>query len=489
MRRIEEAKVSVQPFPSCPMAAWLTSLSRCLLRTQPASGPEPPAAEPSWMGWRRAGKLNVNLALSTVVVLLMVVFSDLIVLPILTSNAASRTDASYFPQGFMEHSQAAASSLSQQQDGQHVVLRGATAPQEAPVIYVDDSTTCHYGGIRTNQGCICGRGTSGRYCETLTVPEEELRNVTVCGTECWSAYVWYPTVHFQFRPIGEDEQRLWDQARVVMAWKTGGELRSIAGQAHQPDSSTAVARTLAVGWGGRGGAASSSSSSWLDPVVLNWMVSLGPWTAADRQMLEALRRFRPEIPRLRQRYEERLQDASSLAPRDKARICFGLIVHKDPWQFEAIWNVMYRPQHHYIIHIDSQSDPAIRAAITEVISATPVAEDAGEGWSVWDRVEIIPLEQSVPAFWGDVTLVYLEVLMWMRAFLRTDWEWDYFINMSIADIPLVPLDVIEAFLGQGTPRNYMSWHPNIGEFRQVSSGPPPPGLTICCSLRPLILDA
>jgi hypothetical protein len=34
---------------------------------------------------------------------------------------------------------------------------------------------------------------------------------------------------------------------------------------------------------------------------------------------------------------------------------------------------------------------------------------------------VIPLEESLPAFWGDVTLVYLEALMWMRAFLRTDW--------------------------------------------------------------------
>ena len=51
--------------------------------------------------------------------------------------------------------------------------------------------------------------------------------------------------------------------------------------------------------------------------------------------------------------------------------------------------------------------------------------------------------------------------------MRADWEWDYFINMSGADIPIVTLDYIETFLGGSIPNSFMSWHPNDLEFRQV----------------------
>jgi hypothetical protein len=50
-------------------------------------------------------------------------------------------------------------------------------------------------------------------------------------------------------------------------------------------------------------------------------------------------------------------------------------------------------------------------------------------------------------------------------------EWDYFINFSIADIPIVTVDYIESWLGKGTPSNYMSWHVNAGEFRQIHHVP------------------
>lgn len=33
--------------------------------------------------------------------------------------------------------------------------------------------------------------------------------------------------------------------------------------------------------------------------------------------------------------------------------------------------------------------------------------------------------------------------MWMRAFADPNWRWDYFINLSAADIPIVPIEEIE----------------------------------------------
>jgi hypothetical protein len=37
--------------------------------------------------------------------------------------------------------------------------------------------------------------------------------IQVCGTDCWSAYVWYPTDYFKFRAIGQDEQDVLQRVR------------------------------------------------------------------------------------------------------------------------------------------------------------------------------------------------------------------------------------------------------------------------------------
>lgn len=414
--------------------------------------------------WRRGSRVNVGLAVTTAVVLLIVVFSDLVVLPILTHNAASHSH--YYPQSFVEFG--ATGSLVQQSKLQELSDRRARGEGSAPAIHVNDSS-CMYGGVLTKWGCVCGRGTEGDHCETLTVSQEELGNVTVCGTECWAAYVWYPTEHFKFRPIEEHEERIIEKAKVVSAWKDGGQWRPslVPALSEAPDmgeDSVALQSQSRALVGAGGGEEDKGQAQPIHPAVLDWMVSLGPWTAADRQMLARLNDFHHyEVPRLREGYAARLLDPTSRQPKARASLCFGLMMHRDPWQFQALWDVLYRPQHHYLIHIDAQSDPHVRQQVTAIIEATPFD---GPG-SVWDRVEVIPLQDSVPAFWGDVTLVYLELVMWMRAFLRTDWEWDYFINMSIADIPIVSMDYIEDFLGRSMPTSYMSWHPNVGEFRQV----------------------
>lgn len=36
-----------------------------------------------------------------------------------------------------------------------------------------------------------------------------------------------------------------------------------------------------------------------------------------------------------------------------------------------------------------------------------------------------------------------QAVMWMRAFADPNWKWDYFINLSAADIPIVPVEEIE----------------------------------------------
>ena len=68
-----------------------------------------------------------------------------------------------------------------------------------------------------------------------------------------------------------------------MAWREGGQLRrsSLGG------SLPKVAEPL-------------------DPVVRDWLEGLGPWTAADRKLLDQLHRYRKFLPALAERWVEAL---------------------------------------------------------------------------------------------------------------------------------------------------------------------------------------
>jgi hypothetical protein len=86
---------------------------------------------------------------------------------------------------------------------------------------------------------------------------------------------------------------------------------------------------------------------------------------------------------------------------------------------------------------------------------------------VWDRVYVLDEADSLDTMWGDITLVYSEVLLWMHLLRRPGWEWDYFINLSGADIPLMRLGPMSAFLGGAAPRSFIYHHENKDEFRQM----------------------
>eukprot|EP00624_Nannochloropsis_granulata_P000831 evm.model.NODE_13595_length_49034_cov_18.208120.15 len=188
-----------------------------------------------------------------------------------------------------------------------------------------------------------------------------------------------------------------------------------------------------------------------------------------------------------------------------ATIVFGLMLHDDVSKFQAQWQALFSEDHYYIIHLDKHlegknaslpatgtagaaaaiaeaeaqkaKDSQRREGILAIIAATPLSSSTA---LVWDRVHMVEEAASIDSLWGDITLVYTEILLWLRLNQQlAHWKWDYFINLSGSDIPVVSLDAITEYFqpylataeapaacGTGST-SWISSHNNTNEFRQT----------------------
>ena len=314
-------------------------------------------------------------------------------------------------------------------------------------------------------------------------------------------YVWYPTKSFDFRPMKQakadgDDRYDWYEAKLLdfLVWQDGGEVRL-----PNPPSSTSSSSSNG----------SSSSSSDLVTVPDAW-TSLGPWSAVDKQMLATFHEYRQHAAQKSAVVVPRPVEKSSTGKQEngeerKATIVFGLMLHDDVPKFQAQWQALFSEEHYYVIHLDKhleeknaplppagaagtaaaaaeaeakkEKDVQRREGILAIIAGTPLSSPAA---SVWDRVHVVEESASIDSLWGDITLVYTEVLLWLRLNQQlSHWEWDYLINLSGSDIPVVPLDAVAEYFqpylatasapaARGTGST--SWiysHNNTNEFRQT----------------------
>lgn len=396
---------------------------------------------------------------------------------------------------------------------------GSASPQwaVAPKLGVapPDGAFCQHGGLELETGdCICGKGTQGARCETVAeTVMDKVHEYGVCGPSkcappapfwssalvyprffmspsthspthphppfpsfahspthipcmtfpppthshpawhshnvaCWASYVWYPTEHFQFQPLppkdDENYEAYTGKLLDFLVWQEGGELR-LADGARAPSSG-------------------SPPDVW---------TALGPWSRADKQMLAAYHAFH--------QHRHARGPAPSRRPRHKPQkptIVFGLMLHDDVPKFKALWQALFHEEHYFLVHIDArlEEDDAEeqarqrRRAFLDVIAATPLSAATA---SVWDRVHVLDAKDCVDSLWGDITLVYSEVLLWLRLGHQVaHWQYDYFINLSGSDIPVLGLDGMASFFlpflepATQTRTSFVYHHDNTEEFRQ-----------------------
>eukprot|EP00045_Choanoeca_perplexa_P011775 m.126143 g.126143 ORF g.126143 m.126143 type:complete len:745 (+) comp15766_c0_seq1:143-2377(+) len=133
------------------------------------------------------------------------------------------------------------------------------------------------------------------------------------------------------------------------------------------------------------------------------------------------------------------------------RLAFMLVVHgRNVRQIKRLLRAIYSTEHYYLIHVDARSNYMHRSLAKELKTSN------------LSNVRLSSFR--LPSVWGASNLyeVYFRGMADMAG-----WVWDYFINLSGADFPIVPVDELTAFLGvtklkqQNLLKSHGSNHPRF----------------------------
>lgn len=112
-----------------------------------------------------------------------------------------------------------------------------------------------------------------------------------------------------------------------------------------------------------------------------------------------------------------------------AKIAYFLLVHRYPAQFKRLFKAIHDPGNIYLIHVDKNAGPALRAEIGAFLADYPNAA----------------MLESKRALWGGYSLVDAE-LRGIERLLEMGDDWEFFINLSGQDFPLATQAHIREFL-------------------------------------------
>lgn len=119
-------------------------------------------------------------------------------------------------------------------------------------------------------------------------------------------------------------------------------------------------------------------------------------------------------------------------------IAYLILVHRYPAQFKRLFKAIHDPDNHYVVHIDKNSGPALESEIRAFLAPYPNAA----------------VLKGQKALWGGYSLVNAE-LRGMKALLAMNPNWEFFINLSGQDFPLMTQKRIKAFLARHRGREFI----------------------------------
>jgi hypothetical protein len=119
-------------------------------------------------------------------------------------------------------------------------------------------------------------------------------------------------------------------------------------------------------------------------------------------------------------------------------IAYLVLVHRFPQQFKRLFKAIHDPDNHYLIHVDKNSGPALEADIRDFLAAYPNAA----------------ILEGKKALWGGYSLVDAE-LRGMEKLLEMGADWEFFINLSGQDFPLMSQQRIKAFLALNRGKEFI----------------------------------
>lgn len=119
-------------------------------------------------------------------------------------------------------------------------------------------------------------------------------------------------------------------------------------------------------------------------------------------------------------------------------IAYLILVHRYPDQFKRMFQSIYVPGNHYLIHVDKSSGGRL-------------ADDIAQFLKPYQNVAILKARN---ALWGGYSLVDAE-LRGMKRLLEMDLGWKYFINLSGQDFPLKSQSYIQDFLTEHDGKQFI----------------------------------
>ncbi len=119
-------------------------------------------------------------------------------------------------------------------------------------------------------------------------------------------------------------------------------------------------------------------------------------------------------------------------------IAYFLLVHRYPAQFKRLFQAIYAPGNHYVVHIDKSS-------------GAELAEEIATFLTPYQGAEIL---EPKDALWGGYSLVDAE-LRGMERLLEMDPRWTHYINLSGQDFPLKSQDYIRQFFAANPGKQFI----------------------------------
>lgn len=112
---------------------------------------------------------------------------------------------------------------------------------------------------------------------------------------------------------------------------------------------------------------------------------------------------------------------------------FGYLVSGSRGDLESLWRVLrtlYHPRNHYVVHLDLESPAEERLELAKRVREDPVYSDVGNVYMI--------TKANLVTYRGPTMVA--NTLHACAILLKQSKDWDWFINLSASDYPLVTQD-------------------------------------------------
>ena len=131
--------------------------------------------------------------------------------------------------------------------------------------------------------------------------------------------------------------------------------------------------------------------------------------------------------------ESKTNNHSSPPPHVQSSPRFGYLVSGSKGDLESLWRVLralYHPRNQYVVHLDLESPAEERIELAKRVREDPVFNDVG-------NVHMIT-KANLVTYRGPTMVA--NTLHACAILLKKSKDWDWFINLSASDYPLVTQD-------------------------------------------------